>query len=144
MAGRSISKEWKKAGNPYHPDFRIEKPGSGRSHHQSRSDGPEKEIPEKRDFCSGDVHRAIHSTAHLIEEEARSHGVALKFASIKLIEGDEKMMKELEIQEPEQDIIHHIVDDMEFHCGMDREAALADLPVSIHRKALFRAGGEAS
>ncbi len=85
-----------------------------------------KEIPEKRDFCSGDVHRAIHSTAHLIEEEARSHGVALKFASIKLIEGDEKMMKELEIQEPEQDIIHHIVDDMEFHCGMDREAALAD------------------
>ena len=52
--------------------------------------------------------------------------MALKFASIKLIEGDEKMMKELEIQEPEQDIIHHIVDDMEFHCGMDREAALAD------------------
>ena len=82
--------------------------------------------PEKRDFCSGDVHRAIHSIAHLIEDEARDHGVALKFASIKLVEGDEKMMRELEILEPEQDIIKHIVDDMEFHCGMDREAALAD------------------
>lgn len=82
--------------------------------------------PEKRDFCTGDVHRAIHSIAHLIEDEARDHGVALKFASIKLVEGDEKMMRELEILEPEQDIIKHIVDDMEFHCGMDREAALAD------------------
>ena len=82
--------------------------------------------PEKRDFCTGDVHRAIHSIAHLIEDEARDHRVALKFASIKLVEGDEKMMRELEILEPEQDIIKHIVDDMEFHCGMDREAALAD------------------
>ena len=82
--------------------------------------------PEKRDFCTGDVHRAIHSIAHLIEDEARDHGVALKYASIKLVEGDEKMMRELEILEPEQDIIKHIVDDMEFHCGMDREAALAD------------------
>ena len=52
--------------------------------------------------------------------------MALKFASIKLVEGDEVMMKELRIQEPEKDIIQHIVDDMEFHCGMDREAALAD------------------
>ena len=86
----------------------------------------ERQLPERRDFCSGDVHRAIHSTAHLIEEEARTHGVALKFASTKLVEGDEKMMNELEIQEAERDIIRHIVDDMEFHCGMDREAALAD------------------
>ena len=70
--------------------------------------------------------RQIHSIAHLIEDEARDHRVALKFASIKLVEGDEKMMHELEILEPEQDIIKHIVDDMEFHCGMDREAALAD------------------
>ena len=50
----------------------------------------------------------------------------LRFAAIKLVEGDEVIMRELRIQEPEQDIIRHIVDDMEFHCGMDREAALAD------------------
>ena len=86
----------------------------------------DRQRPKKRDFCTGDVHRAIHSIAHLIEEEAKEGGVALKFASIKLVEGDEVMMKELRIQEPEKDIIQHIVDDMEFHCGMDREAALAD------------------
>lgn len=82
--------------------------------------------PERRDFCTGDVHRAIHSIAHLIEDEARAGGVSLRFAAIKLVEGDEVIMRELRIQEPEQDIIRHIVDDMEFHCGMDREAALAD------------------
>lgn len=86
----------------------------------------DRQRPKKRDFCTGDVHRAIHSIAHLIEEEAKEGGVALKFASIKLVEGDEVMMKELRIQEPEKDIIQHIVDDMEFHCSMDREAALAD------------------
>lgn len=78
----------------------------------------DRQRPKKRDFCTGDVHRAIHSIAHLIEEEAKEGGVALKFASIKLVEGDEVMMKELRIQEPEKDIIQHIVDDMEFHCGM--------------------------
>ncbi len=85
-----------------------------------------KELPQRRDFCSGDVHRAIHSISHLVEDEARTHGVALRFAAVKLVEGDERMLRELEIQEAEQDIIRHIVDDMEFHCGMDREAALAD------------------
>ena len=45
--------------------------------------------PERRDFCTGDVHRAIHSIAHLIEDEARAGGVSLRFAAIKLVEGDE-------------------------------------------------------
>ena len=84
-------------------------------------------LPAVTDFCStGPIHRAIHSIAHLIEDEARAGGVSLRFAAIKLVEGDEVIMRELRIQEPEQDIIRHIVDDMEFHCGMDREAALAD------------------
>ncbi len=88
--------------------------------------GGNKEKPKNVDFCSGDVHRAIHSIAHIICDEADSHGVALRFASVKLVEGDERMMTDLEIQPPEIDIIGHIVEDMEFHCGMDREAALAD------------------
>ena len=30
----------------------------------------EKQLPRRIDFCAGDVHRAIHSISHLIEQKA--------------------------------------------------------------------------
>ena len=43
------------------------------------------------------------------------------------MEGDDLVMETLKLEEPEKDIIQHIVDDMEFHLETDREAAMADM-----------------
>ena len=83
--------------------------------------------PQKLDFCTGDVHRAIHSVCHIIEDHAQRAGVPVRFAATKLIEGDEPMLSSLELSENEVDIIGHVVDEMETNLGTDREAALADM-----------------
>jgi ferrous iron transport protein B len=87
----------------------------------------EKKPPKKLDFCTGEVHKAIHSISHLIEEQAEKSGYPLRFAATKLVEGDEPTMKELAISENQSHIISHVVDDMEKALDTDREAALADM-----------------
>ena len=84
-------------------------------------------LPKKIDFCSGPVHNAIHSISHLIENEAKTAGLPLRYAATKTVEGDALIMDKLKLEEPERDIIQHIVDDMEFHLKTDREAAMADM-----------------
>ena len=84
-------------------------------------------LPQRVDFCSGAVHRAIHSVVHIIEDHAQKAGVPRRFAATKLIEGDELMAKRLDIHEADMDVISHIVEDMEQTLGTDREAALADM-----------------
>lgn len=86
-----------------------------------------KALPKNLDFCCGHVHNAIHSIAHLITDEAKAAGLPLRFAATKIVEGDQPVMKQLALMEPELDIIQHIVDDMEFHLNTDREAAMADM-----------------
>ncbi len=83
--------------------------------------------PQRLDFCSGDVHRAIHSVCHIIEDHAQRINVPVRFAATKLIEGDEPMLSSLELSQNEIDIIGHVVDEMETNLGTDREAALADM-----------------
>ena len=83
--------------------------------------------PQKLDFCTGDVHRAIHSVCHIIEDHAQRADVPVRFAATKLIEGDEPMLSSLELSKNEVDIIGHVVDEMETNLGTDREAALADM-----------------
>lgn len=90
----------------------------------------EKHRPEKIDFCAGPIHTAIHSVAHLIEEDAEKVGFPLRFCAAKLVEGDKILTTSLGILAPDQDIIQHIVDDMEHHLGTDREAAMADMRYS--------------
>lgn len=87
----------------------------------------EKKSPKKLDFCTGEVHKAIHSISHLIEEQAEKSGYPLRFAATKLVEGDEPTMKELAITENQSHIISHVVEDMEKALNTDREAALADM-----------------
>jgi ferrous iron transport protein B len=87
----------------------------------------EKSSPKKLDFCVGEVHRAIHSISHLIDEQAEAAGYPVRFAATKLVEGDEPTIKSLKITENQLHIIEHVVKDMEAALQTDREAALADM-----------------
>ncbi|MBE5780729.1 MAG: ferrous iron transport protein B [Clostridiales bacterium] len=87
-------------------------------------------VPEHFDFCTQAVHKAIHSIAHIVEEKAKAAGLAPRFASTKLIEGDAPMEELLGVSEVEKDIIGHIVDEMTDTLGTDREAAIVDMRYS--------------
>lgn len=87
----------------------------------------EKRLPNKLDFCTGEVHKAIHSISHLIYDQANAAGYPVRFAATKLVEGDEPTMKELNISEGQLHIIEHVVEEMEKALGTDKEAALADM-----------------
>ena len=91
-------------------------------------------IRDRLDFCVGPVHKAIHSIAHLIEDQARVYDYPTRFAATKLVEGDGPMTETLGITENQQHIIDHIVEEMEFELGTDREAALADMRYSYIEK----------
>ncbi|MBW7571781.1 ferrous iron transport protein B [Caproiciproducens faecalis] len=86
-----------------------------------------KQKPKRQDFCTGAVHRAIHSVAHLVEDHAERIGVPPRFAATKLVEGDAPMMNALSLSENEKDMVGHSVTEMESELGTDREAALADM-----------------
>ena len=83
--------------------------------------------PQKIDFCSGPVHTAIHSMAHLVADQAVEAGIPLRFAATKLIEGDDLMEQSLGLSEAQRHVLSHIVEQMEEELGTDREAALADM-----------------
>lgn len=87
----------------------------------------EKKGPKKLDFCTGEVHKAIHSISHLIEDQAKKAEYPVRFAATKLVEGDEPTFKALNITENQFHIIGHVVEDMEKSLETDREAALADM-----------------
>ncbi len=83
--------------------------------------------PARMDFCRGEVHKAIHSIAHIIEDQAKTAGYPLRFAATKLVEGDELMSKALHLTSDQKHILDHMVENMEKALDMDREAALADM-----------------
>lgn len=84
-------------------------------------------VPKKIDFCTGPVHTAIHTCAHLVEQYAKRANLPLRYSSTKIVEGDEPTMEELKLPQAELDIIDHIIEDMENHLCTDREAAMADM-----------------
>jgi ferrous iron transport protein B len=83
------------------------------------------------DFCSGPVHKALHSITHLVEESARTAGYEPRFAATKLVEGDSPMESALALSESDRDIIKRIIREMESSLGTDREAAMADMRYSF-------------
>ncbi|MCI9311741.1 MAG: ferrous iron transport protein B [Erysipelotrichaceae bacterium] len=82
------------------------------------------------DFCKGEVHRAIHAIAHIIEDHAQDSPYPLRFAATKLVEGDALMRQALNLHEDDVHIIEEIVTSMERSLDTDREAALADMRYS--------------
>jgi len=84
-------------------------------------------VPEKIDFCKGHVHTAIHSISHIIEENAKAADLPLRFCATKIVEGDSRVIADLNIDDGDMDIIHHIIQDMEHHLDTDSESAMADM-----------------
>ncbi len=87
----------------------------------------QKIIPKRLDFCTGEVHKAIHSIAHIIEQKAKSQDYPVRFCATKMVEGDEAIIAQLGVTETELDIIHHIVEEMEHNLSSDKDAILADM-----------------
>ncbi|MGN0658705.1 MAG: ferrous iron transport protein B [Emergencia sp.] len=98
------------------------------------------ECPGRMDFCDaegpdgGALHRALHSIMHIIEDHARNHGIPVRFAAGKLIEGDCPIIQKLELDENEKELIEHIIVQMEKESGMDRTAALANMRFTFIEK----------
>lgn len=87
----------------------------------------QKEHEHYLDVCKGEVHKAVHSIAHIIEDHAQEANYPVRFAATKLVEGDPLMLKALHLHEDDVQIIEHIVKVMEQDLNLDREAALADM-----------------
>jgi len=85
-------------------------------------------LPEVLDFCPpGPVHRCLHSAAHLIEDHAQKASLSRRFASSKLIEGDEEIFARLGLDQNERELLAHSVAEMEEETGLDRNEALAQM-----------------
>lgn len=94
----------------------------------------DKHVHKKMDFCTGSVHKAIHSIAHIIEDHAKAADVPVFFAATKLTEHDAPMSEQLKLDDSDIDIISHITGQMEQELGTDSEAALADMRYSYIEK----------
>lgn len=87
------------------------------------------EKPQISDFCSKDsaVHRCRHGIMSLISDHADKAGYPERFAASKVVEGDSLVLKHLELEQNEKEMIEHIIVQMEEECGMDRASAIADM-----------------
>ena len=90
------------------------------------------EKPLRQDFCGADekggaMHRCLHAVAHLIEDHAARVGLPCRFAAGKLIEGDERILRQLELDDNEKELLEHIIIQLERERGLDRSAAMADM-----------------
>ncbi len=88
-----------------------------------------KHIPPKvTDFCyKGPVHRCVHAIAHQVEDHAVEQKMSPRFAATKIIEGDERILAALSLSQNERELMEHSILEMEHDCGLDRNAALADM-----------------
>ncbi|MEG0754541.1 MAG: ferrous iron transport protein B, partial [Angelakisella sp.] len=101
---------------------------------QAQRVASQKIIPQHLDFCTGEVHRAIHSIAHLIEDHAVTAQLPLRFAATKLVEDDQPTIELLGLNQNERETVVHITSEMEQALGTDREAALADMRYAFIEK----------
>ena len=87
-----------------------------------------KRLPKRVDFCDdGPVHRCIHAVSHQIEDHARNAGISRRFAATKMIEGDEDIIRRLDIDQNECELLEHSIVQMEDEGGLDRNAAIASM-----------------
>ena len=98
------------------------------------------EKPLRQDFCDqntrgGAVHRCLHAVMHLIEDHAGQAELPIRFAASKVIEGDEAILESLNLDQNEKELLEHLTLQMEKECGMDKNAAMADMRFSFIMKA---------
>lgn len=102
------------------------------------------ERPQRKDFCDKDeaggaVHRCLHGIIHLIEDHAKKAGIPVRFAATKLVEGDQRILSKLSLSKNEEEMIEHIITQMEEERGLDRAAAIADMRFSFIKKLVEKA-----
>ncbi|MCI7137497.1 MAG: ferrous iron transport protein B [Candidatus Limivicinus sp.] len=95
-----------------------------------------KALPRVTDFCAdtSPVHRCIHAVIHLIQDHADKLGISSRFCTAKLIEDDPDIVKRLELDQNEIELIEHCIVEMENETGLDRNAALADMRYTFIEK----------
>ncbi len=71
---------------------------------------------------------------HLVEDHAKAAGIPLRFAASKLVEGDPLVFDALRLSQNEQEMLEHIISQMEEERGLDRAAAIADMRFSFLQK----------
>ncbi|MDO4510803.1 MAG: ferrous iron transport protein B [Bacteroidales bacterium] len=97
------------------------------------------EGPRREDFCSpsehgGAVHRCIHTVAHFVENHAAEVNIPKRFASCKVIEGDQLVIDALHLSQNEMNTIGHMLRQLEEERGLDPAAALADMRYSYIKR----------
>ena len=97
------------------------------------------ERPGRTDFCDKDahggaLHRCLHGIMHLIEDHAVEAGIPVRFAAGKLVEGDEMTLEALILSKNEQEMIEHIIEQMEEERCLDKAAAMADMRFAFIKK----------
>lgn len=97
------------------------------------------ERPGRTDFCDkdehdGSVHRCLHGIMHLIEDHAAAAGIPVRFAATKLVEGDTVILERLKLSQNEEEMVEHIICQMEEERGIDRSAAIADMRFDFIQK----------
>ncbi len=92
-----------------------------------------KESPRHVDFCKSvgtdeetAMHRTVHAIMHLIEDHAKNAAIPIRFAATKLVENDELIRTQLNLDKNEEEMLEHILVQLEKEANTDREAALAD------------------
>lgn len=96
----------------------------------------QRECPKVTDFCEAGqpIHRCIHALYHQVEDHAQNIGVCPRFAAMKIIEDDKAIIDELLLSQNEFEMMQHSIEEMETDCGMDRNAAVADMRYSFIEK----------
>lgn len=129
--GGSIDvKEMSKAlGVPVIPISAIKQEGISELTNKILEVANNKTLPLVYDFCKDDspVHRCIHAIVHLIDDHAKKIGISSRFATTKLIEGDNDMAKELMLDENENELLEHCIIQLEAEAKTDRNVALASM-----------------
>ena len=101
------------------------------------------ERPGRLDFCDendrgGAIHRSLHSIMILIDDHAKAAGIPERFAATKLVEGDNRVLERLNLDQNEKEMLEHIIVQMEEESGMDRSAAIADMRFTFIQKLVDR------
>ncbi len=97
------------------------------------------ERPVRYDYCDpedhgGAVHRAFHAVSHLIEDHGKREGIPFRFAAAKLLEGDMSFVDILKLDQNEQEMLEHIIIQMENERGLDHSAAMAEMRFDFIQK----------
>ena len=97
------------------------------------------ERPVRYDYCDpedhgGAVHRAFHAVSHLIEDHGKREGIPFRFAAAKLLEGDMSFVEILKLDKNEQEMLEHIIIQMENERGLDHSAAMAEMRFDFIQK----------